>query len=120
MMNPEDFVKAYANALASQDWAQVAPLVHDDACVTFSTGRVHTGKAAVEKAFRANFAAIRNESYSVTNIHWVTKSKTFAAYLFDFNWKGYIDDKPAGGSGRGTCVLINEGNGWTLLVEHLG
>lgn len=30
-MNPDQFVEADEAALATQDWAQVEPLVHDDA-----------------------------------------------------------------------------------------
>ena len=29
-MNSEDFIQAYEQALATQDWDQVAPLVHSD------------------------------------------------------------------------------------------
>lgn len=119
-MNPEDFIQDYETALATQDWERVAPLMHEDVCVTFSTGSVHKGKSEVGKAFRGNFTVIENESYSITNIHWVSKNNAFAVYLFDFKWKGYISGKPAGGSGRGTAVLINDGGRWQLLVEHLG
>ena len=46
-MNPETFIEKYEAALATQDWQQVAPLVHPDVCVTFSSGSVHVGKTAV-------------------------------------------------------------------------
>ena len=46
-MNPETFIEKYEAALATQDWQQVAPLVHPEACVTFSSGSVHIGKTAV-------------------------------------------------------------------------
>ena len=48
---PDAFPDAYALALRSQRWELVAPLIHDEACVTFSTGAVHSGKAAVQRAF---------------------------------------------------------------------
>ncbi len=119
-MTPEEFIRAYEKALASQDWSRVEPLVHNDACVTFSSGTVHKGRDAVKAAFEKNFSLIKDEEYSITNVHWVVKSETTAVYLFDFQWSGIIKDKPASGGGRGTSVLVNENNRWHLLVEHLG
>ena len=119
-MHPEEFIHAYENALATQDWRQVEPLVHADACVTFSNGTVHKGKTKVRKAFEKNFSAIKDEKYSISNVHWVIKKPETAAYLFEFSWSGIIDEKPASGSGRGTCVLVNEASKWLLLIEHLG
>jgi ketosteroid isomerase-like protein len=120
-MTPEDFVSLYEQALAAQDWSAVDPLVHEDACVTFSTGAVHIGKPAVRRAFEQNFAAIADEEYRISNVHWVHRGDNLAVYLFDFHWTGRINDRPASGCGRGTAVLHREdGRDWTLLVEHLG
>jgi len=119
-MTPEDFIHSYEHALATQDWGQVEPLVHADACVTFSNGTVHKGKAAVQKAFEHNFSLIKDETYSITNVHWVIKKPETAVYLFEFSWSGIINEKPARGSGQGTCLLVNEAGKWELLIEHLG
>jgi len=117
---PDDFVRRYEAALAARRWSAVEPLVHDDVCVTFSTGAVHTGKAAVRRAFEANFASIEDEQYAISNVHWALRSDTCAVYLFDFRWSGRIDGKPAQGGGRGTSVLVRVDGGWKLLAEHLG
>lgn len=117
---PEDFVEEYERALATQDWSAVAPLVHRDACVTFSSGAVHVGKDAVGAAFAQNFALIENEVYGISNVRWVRRDDTVAIYLFDFSWSGLIDAKPASGEGRGTSVIVREDGAWKLLVEHLG
>jgi ketosteroid isomerase-like protein len=119
-MMPEEFIQAYEQALASQDWSQVDPLVHDHACVTFSNGTVHQGKPAVKTAFERNFSSIKDETYAITNVHWVMKGDMTAVYLFEFGWSGIINGKPATGAGRGTSVLINEHGKWQLLTEHLG
>ena len=42
-MTPEEFVLAYGQALGTQSWTNVEPLIHEDACVTFSDGIVHKG-----------------------------------------------------------------------------
>ena len=119
-MELEEFVTAYEAALATQNWAEVGPLIHEDACVTFSSGKVHRGKDAVRRAFAGNFGTIADETYRVWNVHWVRKDREYAAYLFDFDWTGLIDGEPASGGGRGTCVLVKAGTSWQLLVEHLG
>lgn len=119
-MTPADFIKAYESALATQAWSAVEPLIHPDACVTFSTGAVHKGKAAVAEAFQRNFAAIADETYAVSNVHWLRQGPDIAVYLFDFHWAGIIGGQPASGSGRGTAVITNTAGHWQLLVEHLG
>lgn len=119
-MTPDQFVEDYEAALATQHWAKIGPLVHEDACVTFSTGAVHRGKQAVGRAFTANFKVIAEERYQISKLHWVRQSAEVAVYLFEFDWSGIIDGKPASGGGTGTGVLIRQGSGWQLLVEHLG
>jgi ketosteroid isomerase-like protein len=119
-MTPEQFVKEYEAALGTQDWAQVEPLLHENACVTFSSGAVHRGKEAVGRAFTGNFEGISDEVYKISNVHWVRADAVYAVYLFDFEWSGTIDGKPASGAGRGTSVLVSCQDGWKLLVEHLG
>ena len=117
---PDSFVRAYEAALASQRWDALDPLVHGDVCATFSTGAVHKGKAAVRRAFEANFASIEDERYRISNVHWVVQSETFAVYLFDFTWSGRINGRETQGGGRGTSVLVCDNGDWKLLVEHLG
>jgi ketosteroid isomerase-like protein len=121
VMEPDEFVSLYEQALAAQDWTSVDPLVHEEVCVTFSTGAVHIGKPAVQRAFEMNFLAITDEEYRISNVHWVQRGEDVAVYLFDYNWSGLIGGRAASGSGRGTAVLRREdGSGWRLLVEHLG
>jgi ketosteroid isomerase-like protein len=119
-MTPEEFVKAWEAALATQDWSRVEPLVHPHACVTFSNGTSHRGREAVQAAFTRNFQMIQSEQYRMSNLHWVRKDNQFAVYLFEYEWKGLIDNQPAAGAGRGTQVLIHEGGQCQLLAEHLG
>jgi len=118
-MTPDAFLAAYEAALVTQDWDQVAPLVHPDAAVTFSNG-THRGKDEVEAAFRKNFAAIEDETYAIRDVHWVSRDDTFAVCQYTFAWSGLVNGKPAKGGGRGTSVLKKEGDRWLLLTEHLG
>lgn len=119
-MIPEQFIKDYEAALASQRWDNVAPLMHSNACVTFSNGTVHKGIHAIQDAYQRNFSLIKEEEYQITDVHWVSKNKAMAVYLFIFSWKGIINGQQASGSGRGTAVIIFEDGRWKLMAEHLG
>ncbi|HID51029.1 MAG TPA: nuclear transport factor 2 family protein [Anaerolineae bacterium] len=118
-MNQEEFIKEYERALATQKWEQVEPFIHPDCIVTFTTG-THKGKSAVEKAFRANFESIKDEKYSISNIHWALKSNQFSVFVYNFHWSGIVAGKHVSGSGRGTSSLVNINGDWLLVAEHLG
>lgn len=119
-MIPEQFMKQYESALATQSWQAVGPLMDDEVCVTFSNGRVFKGKSEVQGAYEANFALIQDEKYAMSDHHWVQKSDTFAVCLYVFHWSGLINGKEALGAGRGTAVLVFNEDKWQLLTEHLG
>lgn len=118
-MTPEDLLQRYEAALASQDWGQVEPLMHHDVCVTFSSG-TYRGRSEVGRAVSQNFSLIKEEHYSISDVHWVSKDASYAVCMYHFRWSGQIHGKPASGSGRGTSVLKNEGGRWLVLAEHLG
>ena len=116
---PDAFPAAYESALRSQRWERVAPLLHEEACVTFSTGAVHRGKAAVQRAFEANFAAIENEDYRISELVWRERVEDRASYTFRFAWTGRIAGQPASGAGTGSITLVLTPTGWQLLAETL-
>jgi len=117
---PEEFIKTYEAALATQNWMHIAPLISSNAAVTFSNGTVHKGVPKIRSAFERNFEIIKNEKYTISNVRWLKKEKTYAVYLFDFSWVGIINHKKVAGNGIGTSVIIKEQGSWKLLSEHLG
>lgn len=118
-MTPSEFMTQYENALGTQSWAVVEPLMDDAVSVTFSTGTFR-GKEAVQKIFEHNFSVLESENYEISDLHWVHEDPTHAVCQYLFNWTGLIQGKPASGGGRGTSVLINRDGHWALLTEHLG
>jgi len=56
----------------------------------------------------------------ISKVKWLLKNESTAVYLFDFYWKGIVNNKQAAGNGIGTVVLIKESGKWKLLTEHLG
>jgi len=119
-MKAEEFISAYASALATQLWKEVKPLVSLNAIVTFSNGSVHQGIDAIKVAFENNFEKIKSEKYSIENVVWLKKDENYAVYIFEFHWQGLINGNSVSGSGVGTSVIIKEGEKWQLLTEHLG
>lgn len=119
-MSARAFVTEYERALGTQDWAAVAPLIHDDAIVIFSNGALHAGKEAIRAAYERNFKTIRGEAYRIENVHWLVETAEAAAYSFEFHWTGLIDGRHASGAGRGTAVLVLEDARWVLVGEQLG
>ena len=118
-MTPQDLMEAYAQALASQEWNNVAPLMHEDVCVTFSSG-TFKGKEEVRKVFEHNFTVIEDEEYSIENLHWAFVGEESAVCLYTYQWQGVINGQPASGGGRGTSVLVNVAGTWQIVAEHLG
>ena len=119
-VTPDAFIDQYNAAMATRHWPNIDPLIDPDACVTFSTGAVHIGKPAIRDAFERNFTAIQNDTYAMSNLHWVHQSPSHAGAIFAFAWTGLIGGQPASGAGRGTLVLIHADDRWQLLAEHLG
>jgi ketosteroid isomerase-like protein len=119
-MSPEYFIDGYEKALATQDWQNVAPYIHADACVTFSNGDFFQGKVEVQKAYERNFKLIHDEKYSIFDLHWIRKTEQYAVCSFAFQWQGFIKGEPAHGEGRGTTTIVWENGRWYLLAEQLG
>lgn len=118
-MTPHQLLKAYEAALCSQQWSPVEPLMHDDICVTFTNG-TFKGLKEVQGIFEKNFSLIKEEKYSISNIHWALHSASQAVCLYEFNWEGIIDGQHCSGGGRGTSVLVCTNNQWKIIAEHLG
>ena len=118
-MRPQDLMQAYEEALASQAWKNVEPLMHQDVCVTFSSG-TFKGKDQVRQAFEHNFSAIEDEEYSIEDLHWAFVGEESAVCLYTFQWQGLINGQPSSGGGRGTSVLANVAGKWQIMAEHLG
>jgi uncharacterized protein (TIGR02246 family) len=118
-MSPTEFMRAYEAATNAHDLDATLALIADDAVYLFSDQSSHIGKEAIGKALRANFAAIRNETYSIGEPRWLALSDDVAACVYTFDWSGEVDGGPAAGSGRGTSVLRRIDGNWRVAHEHL-
>ncbi|MEM9346268.1 MAG: nuclear transport factor 2 family protein [Planctomycetota bacterium] len=118
-MNPAELIREYELACRVHDLERVLDCVDDEAVYWFSNQTSHIGKPAIARAIQANFNAIKAEEYRIEDLHWLVRTNDSAVCTYRFVWAGEIDGKPAGGSGRGTCLLINRGGQWLISHEHL-
>src|SRR4051794_39559653 len=116
-MSPADFMRLYESAANARDLEMMLNLIADDAVFLFSDGSAHTGKDAIRKAIQANFDAVQEDIYRISNVTWLGKSETLAACVYDFKWSGTIGAKPASGAGRGTSVLRRVDGDWRVAHE---
>ena len=118
-MTPEQFMRQYEAATCAHDLSAILTLIADDAVYLFSDKTSYLGKAAITKALERNFASIRDETYRIEEMHWLTRSDQVAACVYEFNWTGVIDGLPASGRGRGTSVVEAHADSWLVVHEHL-
>jgi ketosteroid isomerase-like protein len=118
-MTPAQFIQEYATSGRVHGIDYTLGLVDDEAIYWFSDGTSHVGKAAIERAFRRNFEAIKDEEYRISDVVWVAQSSDVAACVYRFEWSGIVRGAPASGSGRGTSVLVRRGDSWVVVHEHL-
>ncbi|HEY1835921.1 MAG TPA: nuclear transport factor 2 family protein [Candidatus Saccharimonadales bacterium] len=113
-----NFLHQYERAANSHDFAQVEPLIAEDAVYWFSDGSFE-GLKAIAKAFEATWAKIQNEAYAITNVRWIGVAADSTVCTYNFHWTGIVDGKERHGAGRGTNVVVKSGGRWKMLHEHL-
>jgi uncharacterized protein (TIGR02246 family) len=118
-MSPTEFMRAYEAATNAHDLDALLELIADDAIYLFSNQTAYIGKPAIRKAIEVNFEAIKEEIYRIRNLKWLATSNDVAACVYEFDWSGKINAKPASGSGRGTTVIRRTDGRWNVVHEHL-
>jgi ketosteroid isomerase-like protein len=114
-----ELLTAYEVALALHRWEAVESFIDDDACFVFSDG-THRGKPAIERAIRATFQRIENETYRISDVRWVHVAMEAVVCTYVFAWAGVIGGVASNGHGRGSSLLVNGARGWQIKLEHLG
>jgi ketosteroid isomerase-like protein len=112
-------MSTYIQAMNAHDLTTASAMITEGAVFLFSNETTHLGKAAILKAIEYNFGAIEDETFRISNLTWLVETDDVAACIYDFNWSGKFDGKPASGSGRGTALLKRDNGGWQIVNEHL-
>lgn len=117
-MTPEDLLKLYESRINLHEFDAVAPLIATDAVFWFNDGSF-AGHDTIRAAFERTWASLGNETYWLTELHWIAVGDVAASCIYQFNWKATIDGQEASGIGRGTSVLAKGADGWQIVHEHL-
>lgn len=114
----DTFLKAYEVASNSRHFANVSPLIANDAIYWFTDGK-HKGKHAIEEAFEDTWGRIQEETYTISDVEWIAKNYWVSSCIYTFTSKGILDGKPATFTGKGTSVLRRIDGSWRVVHEHL-
>jgi ketosteroid isomerase-like protein len=117
-MTPQDVLKQYESRINLHRFDAVAPLIAEDAVVWFNDGSF-VGHDAIRGAFERTWASLVDETYWLTNVHWIAVGNAAASCIYQFNWKSTIDGQESSGTGRGTSVFRKGPGGWQIVHEHL-
>jgi ketosteroid isomerase-like protein len=112
-------MRAYETTTNAHDLEALLELIADDAIYLFSDRSSHIGKASIGRAIQINFDAIEGETYRIQHLKWLATSEDVAACVYEFDWSGRIEGKPASGAGRGTTVIRRMDGRWKVAHEHL-
>lgn len=113
-----DFLKAYEIATNTHDFANVAPLIHEEATYRFTEGDF-IGIDEIAAAFRDTWNTIQDEAYVIANVTIMTADVRSASVSYTFAWSGTIDGVHREGVGRGTNILVRNGDALQSIYEHL-
>ena len=114
-----EFLSDFEEAQASQDFTEVAPLIHPAAVFRFNDGD-YRGTDQIRTALESTWALdVENEIYSIGDVAVEYTASTSAIVTFTFHWSGIGPEGPFEVGGRGTSVLVRHGGSLKVLLEHL-
>ena len=112
------FLKQYENATNTHVFSNVADLINPEATYRFTDGDF-VGIKAIQKAFESTWGSIKEEIYSLSDLKIVYTDENLAAITYTFNWAGVVDGVLKSGSGRGTNIIVRNGEKLQFIHEHL-
>ena len=115
---PQECLQEYERRTNTHCFAAVAPLIADDAVYWF-TDISYRGRDTIRQAFERTWAFIRDERYTIDNVHWLDEDEHTATCIYTFHWQGMTLHGPAEGSGRGTNIFRKQDGHWQVIHEHL-
>jgi ketosteroid isomerase-like protein len=117
-----ELFERYETASSTKVFSNVAAMIHPDATYWFTDGSF-PGLDAIKGAFEktwASAAKVIDERYEISELHVVTADTHSASVRYRFDWSGKIDGKqPFSVHGRGTNVIVRNGDALQFIHEHL-
>ncbi len=117
-MTPDEFMRAYEQRTNTHRFAEISPLIADNAVYWFNDGSFQ-GKEAIQQACEQTWRFIQDERYTIDHVQWLISSEQNAVCIYFFHWQGLVNGHSAQGNGRGTSVLTRSAGRWQVIHEHL-
>lgn len=117
-----DFLNNFEAIAQEKNFDLVADMVHERAIFRFNDGDF-VGRPAVRAAFEKTWASStgshNEERFYLSDIVVVATDTSTTAATYNWNWEGVSQGKSFRIQGRGTRVLVREGERWQIIHEHL-
>lgn len=113
-----NFMQAYEQANNSHIWANVEPMIAENATYWFTDGS-YAGIDEIRQAVEATFEKLQDEVYKISDLKWPIATEGVAVCTYHFSWQATIDGVKQSGSGRGTNILEKHNGSWQIVHEHL-
>ncbi len=117
-----DFLNNFEAIAQKKNFDLVSDMVHERAVFRFNDGDF-VGRPAVRAAFEKTWASstgkLEQEKFYLSDIVVVATDTNTAAATYNWNWEGVSQGKSFRIQGRGTRVLVREGERWQIIHEHL-
>ena len=114
----KDFLKAYQDATNSHVFLNVFEMIHPRALYRFTDGDF-SGIKDIEKAFEDNWKTIQDEMYLISDIEIIHTDVNSASVGYAFKWAGLVDNEQEAGKGKGTNIIVRNGDKLHFIYEHL-
>jgi ketosteroid isomerase-like protein len=116
------FLNHFEEIAREKNFDLVADMIHERAVFRFNDGDF-IGRPAVRAAFEKTWASSTGtsdeEKFHLSDIVVVATDTNAAAATYHWNWEGISQGKRFAVQGRGTRVLVREGERWRIVHEHL-
>jgi Domain of unknown function (DUF4440) len=117
-----DFLNHFEALARKQNFDLVADMVHERAIFRFNDGDF-VGRPAIRAAFEKTWASSsgtpEQEKFYLSDIVVVATDTSSAVATYNWNWEGISQGKSFRIQGRGTRVLVREGDRCQIIHEHL-
>jgi ketosteroid isomerase-like protein len=112
------FVKAYAAASGTKDFAKVAKFIHPAAIFRFTDGDF-VGIENIQTAFEWTWNSAEDDRYTLSDVKVTHLDAQSASATYDFNWSGVTDGRAWSARGRGSAVIVRHEGQLQIVLEHL-
>jgi ketosteroid isomerase-like protein len=107
-----------SKATASQDFANVAPLIAENALYRFTDGDF-SGIEAIRAAFEQTWASFPEDEWELLNVRVVHLDEDSAVVTYDTRWTATVNGERRISVGRGTNVIARTDGALNVILEHL-